>query len=156
MCVTSLLLLICCLPGQSQQNPSSSNWISDKGYAEVRPGGYTEGGTLDVKAPAPNLSYCTHKLCIDRQSGPVRYYPIMWTAKEWKVKYFADPANMKPPWVRDNDKEDGKTAFLGVTLYVKFVPDPTTDPECSGSLLDAKELKAVPLGQSCFVYRKAR
>jgi hypothetical protein len=152
--VVSLAIFFCGEGGHTQQPPTKSNWVSDSGYAQVVAGDPTQWGTLDVRSPAANLAYCTHKLCIDKQSGPVRYYPVMWTDKEWKVKYFADPIRMKKS--KYKNVEGGKTTYLGVTLSVKYVPNPGADPECTGSLIEAKELKAFPLGESCFVYKKVR
>jgi len=151
-----LLVIILWLPGEGQKGQPSAQWVSDSGYAEVLPGDHSEGGTLEARSPAPSLSYCTHKLCIDKQSGPVRYYPVMWTAKEWKIRYVADPDHWKKRKETEEELKLDKTSFLGVTLSVKFVADPAADSECTGSLLDARELKPAPLGNNCFVYQKAR
>lgn len=128
----------------------NSGWVSDTGHASAPPGSPTEGGILDVKAPASNLSYCTHKLCIDSQKPPTRFYPVMWTDKEWKIKYFADPVHP----MHEHGDEDG--GAIRLTLYVKFVPGPGSDPECTGSLQSAKELKPVRLPNACYQYQKVR
>jgi len=132
------------------QKTSNGIWVTDKGHASAMPGEPSEHGVLDVKAPAPDLKYCANKLCIEDQTPPVRFYPIMWTDKEWKVTYAADPIH---PMHEHGDEQGGS---LRLSLSVKFVPDPAADPECTGSLQSAKELKAFPLGDSCYVYKKVR
>jgi hypothetical protein len=97
----------------SQNNPSRSN------------GGWSYG---DVTATAPDGQfYCTHKVQINTQNGSNTFYPTQWSDTSFTLHYGVKAGSLFE-----------HPASLGLTLYVRFLPDGADNSSCTARLAGHK------------------
>lgn len=106
----------------------SSGWVSKYRYISSDHTAGWRTDTVTATAP-PGYFYCTHKVDISNKNGTNQFYPSYWSATDFQLFYGVLSGMVLTG-------EHG--ASLGLTLYVKFVPDPSHDPSCTAPLVGHK------------------
>lgn len=104
--------------------PSPSHgWESQTGYVFHDYGRPAQSQEIVFASPLPNYEYCGHRIHVNTAVGKNWFYPSDWTSKGITIVEVAG-AN------EDNYPLEDDAASLGLTVYVKWVPDRSKDPSC--------------------------
>jgi hypothetical protein len=102
----------------------SHGWESQSGYTSRSYGsGPGVSQSIVFKAPLTGYQYCEHRVHVNTSVGTTRFFPADWTSTTITIVEEAD-AHL------DNFPLEDNSASIGLTVYVKWVPDRSADSSC--------------------------